>query len=214
MSIETLKAKIKESQSEIFCLKKAIKFAQANLKNKIEAEDFEQAHFIVKQMGTHFELLETTEQYLADLESDLKLEEEGQGAWAGVLVQLQELHQVDMNWLIRKHEEVEFLGKKHFQQLVKQGDMTKTTLQLITMPKDQAVEVLKQDLYARLTKIKSMVTSKVGEVVSCSGITRSEDGGFNGFFVGESGSCTVTTHVAGGYNVQRLHLRTKVTVHR
>lgn len=88
------------------------------------------------------------------------------------------------------------------------------------------IEAVKENLQGyqqtiALTEVKQVVREqkativkrsfeKVGRIEDIEFGTIGYDGTFNGTVVGENGSATITTIIAGGYNIQRLHYRVLV----
>lgn len=50
-----------------------------------------------------------------------------------------------------------------------------------------------------------------GKIIDAGYLSIANDGTINGVIIGEKGKAQITTFLAGGYNIQKLHYRTKVT---
>lgn len=50
-----------------------------------------------------------------------------------------------------------------------------------------------------------------GKIIDAGYLYIANDGTINGVIIGEKGKAQITTFLAGGYNIQKLHYRTKVT---
>jgi hypothetical protein len=72
---------------------------------------------------------------------------------------------------------------------------------------EKKAEQQKKDL---LTTLVYRVTAKVGKITDAKGLTIGMNGEMNGLVIGDKGSATITTILAGGYNIQCLHYRVLV----
>jgi len=72
---------------------------------------------------------------------------------------------------------------------------------------EKKAEQFKKDL---LTTLVYRVSAKVGKITDAKGLTIGMNGELNGLVIGDKDSATVTTILAGGYNIQCLHYRVLV----
>ena len=70
---------------------------------------------------------------------------------------------------------------------------------------------LQKDWVSRYDRLVSDVTDKVGVIRDCTGLSVSGRGELNGIVIGDKGRAQITTFLAGGYNIQCLHYRCKIT---
>ena len=54
------------------------------------------------------------------------------------------------------------------------------------------------------------IYNKYGKLIDSKYIELNHKGGLDGIFKCEKGNCKVTTVLAGGYNIQKLHFRTLI----
>lgn len=72
---------------------------------------------------------------------------------------------------------------------------------------EKKAEQFKKDL---LTTLVYRVSTKVGKITDAAGLTIGMNGELNGLVIGDKDNATVTTILAGGYNIQCLHYRVLV----
>ena len=87
------------------------------------------------------------------------------------------------------------------------------TVEMIALSKkddSEIVAILEKDAEMRMNRIIEDTKKITGEVIDAE-LEQVESGQFNGFIRGTNGVAKVTTFYAGGYNIQPLHFRTKIT---
>jgi hypothetical protein len=90
---------------------------------------------------------------------------------------------------------------------------------LVAGPKGKSVTIkltLKQinEMYDCMYKeLMFILKDNIGNVESVAHLRTNGNRGFDGSFKGDKGSVNISTILAGGYNVQKLHLRTLVYAH-
>ena len=70
---------------------------------------------------------------------------------------------------------------------------------------------LQREWEAKYDRLVADVTREVGSIKDCRGLHVSGRGELNGVVVGENGKASVNTFLAGGYNIQCLHYRCRIT---
>jgi hypothetical protein len=68
-------------------------------------------------------------------------------------------------------------------------------------------KILDRDVEAKRDKLVARISKKAGEVVDVSGLGIGTNGEINGIVIGTTGTVSVETITAGGYNIQCLHYR-------
>lgn len=98
------------------------------------------------------------------------------------------------------------LGRKEFWRIYSATDynLMNASDDLIHKNNEQDADTAIKHLFVRVREI-------TGNITSWSNITCGGGGNLNGIVIGEAGRAKVSTIAAGGYNIQRLHLRTLVT---
>lgn len=200
-----------------------LKEAIANAEGLVAEQEAEIAGY-VKEMGKkkntladikringfityHFERVAEYTGWVNDYKEALNRAEKVEAGHETIVEFLEHMYQKDVEW----HEELKAdyneKGYKHYIEMVRRNEITKTVLELAKMPTQVAQQLFKKDLEARYNKLVATVTKKVGKVLSIE-VKRNWNEGFDGVVTGENGKCQLTTILAGGYNIQRLHYRT------
>lgn len=91
-------------------------------------------------------------------------------------------------------------------------ELNKSSQAIAAMREDYAIELFRKDLLGRFAKLAKAIEAKVGTVHTAE-IQRNGNDKFDGSVHGDKGSAYIDTHYAGGWNIQRLHLRTRVTLY-
>lgn len=90
--------------------------------------------------------------------------------------------------------------------------LNKSSQAIAALREDYAIELFRKDLLGRFAKLAKAIEAKVGTIHSAN-IQRNGNEKFDGSVHGDKGSAYIDTHYAGGWNIQRLHLRTRVTLY-
>lgn len=88
-----------------------------------------------------------------------------------------------------------------------EGQMDGYQRRLLAMTEEQIKTDVERDVEYSIIELMNRVTEKVGKVTDASNL-HYKNGVINGFIVGEKGKVRVETILAGGYNIQCLHIRT------
>lgn len=72
-------------------------------------------------------------------------------------------------------------------------------------------KTLQREWEHKYDRLVADVTREVGTIVDCTGLHVSGRGELNGIVIGENGKASVNTFLAGGYAVQVLHYRCRIT---
>lgn len=155
----------------------------------------------------HFETKKEWEAHVAEYEEAIARAEKVEAGNEAIVEFLEYVYEQDVKWLAELKEDYKEKGVKYYTEQVRKGMVTKSALQLIKMPTAEAHKAFKKDLEARYVKLVATVTKKVGDIVSIE-VKRNWNDGFDGWVTGTNGTCHLTTILAGGYNIQRLHYRT------
>lgn len=67
--------------------------------------------------------------------------------------------------------------------------------------------ILNREMAAKKKALIAKIEKKAGAIVDASHLTVAGDGNINGYVQGEKAMVTVSTIIAGGYNIQRVHYR-------
>lgn len=70
-------------------------------------------------------------------------------------------------------------------------------------------KIINNSIQVSTIEIIDMLQDTVGNIIECT-LSGQGNRGFNGFIKGDKGSIEINTILAGGYNIQKLHLRTLV----
>ena len=222
---------IKEDAESIYNSKEAIKEAEgilsnyeakiATLKNKADEidripeclKDFMNS-IIEKWNDYDFNIRDNSKPYYKQLKDDgdrlLYDEEDPLNSWRSRDAKLKELYpDIEGSWRrSRKFEEDHIVipFEKRFGSLNYARSLWGMTDEQIRKENERSGQNLILDLLKRVTKITGPVTNWSGLHV-----TQGNMGAvLNGVVVGESGKARVESILAGGYNIQRLHVRTLV----
>lgn len=90
-----------------------------------------------------------------------------------------------------------------------EGKMDGYQNRIIAMTEEQIKVDVERDVEYSIVDLMTRVHEKVGEVKDAKNL-HYKNGQINGFVVGEKGSVRVETILAGGYNIQCLHIRTLI----
>ena len=97
-------------------------------------------------------------------------------------------------WEIR-----ELLNKRYGQEMIAMSNMDE----------DARYLAVKEIANQKIDKLISLIKERVGEILEWN-LYDGDDGEYNGTVKGTLDTVTVTTILAGGYNIQRLHFRTLI----
>lgn len=154
-----------------------------NITLKLDAKPFE-----IEVSADHLELIEEQQQ-------------------DKIMEFLQYLYEQDLKWFEELKADYKEKGYKEYIEMLKKNEITKTVLNFAKMTSQDAAATFKKDLDNRYAKLINKVEKKVGKVISIE-VKRNYNEGFDGLVTGEKGTCRLTTILAGGHSIQRLHYRT------
>lgn len=160
-----------------------------------------------RRITWHYETKEEWVAKVAEYEEAISRAEKVNAGHTEIVEFLEYVYEQDVKWLADLKADYKEKGTKYYAEQVRKGMVTKSALQLIKMPTAEAHKAFKKDLEARYVKMVATVTKKVGDVVKIE-VKRNWNDGFDGWVTGTNGKCQLTTILAGGYNIQRLHYRT------
>lgn len=192
---------IEKYQQEI--LEYGVKIGKMAAKGKVD-EVIELTWYIDHRKESITSTLETIERVKELIEEALR-QESGLGIVSDAL---NEILKSDLEWHkeIRKQYTENY---KEFYERYKKGEFTPSVYALAQMGEKQARKVFLDDLRYRFNTLKDRILKKVTEVQEVN-IRRNGNYSFDGSVKGTTGIANISTVVAGGYNIQRLHLRTLV----
>lgn len=90
-----------------------------------------------------------------------------------------------------------------------EGKLDSYKIRLITMSEEEIKKDVERDVEYDVVELMKRVTAKVGKVVNAENL-HYKHGKLNGYIEGEKVKVYVETILAGGYNIQCLHIRTLI----
>jgi hypothetical protein len=197
-AIENAKRLVAEQEAEIMAAVKDMSRKKATL------ADIKHNNYMITK---HFESKKEYEGWVAKYEEALVRAERVEEGHSEIVEFLEHIFEEDVKWQAELKADYKEKGYDAYIQMVRSGRTTKTVLAFAQMPTQEARKMFKQDLNVRYAKLVATVTKKVGKVIRID-VDRNWNNGFDGVVTGEYGTCNLTTILAGGYNIQRLHYRT------
>lgn len=180
--------------------------------NKAMAKgELHKVKFANSMVADCFTIIEQNEKALEKWNHELEVVSQAEGGFEAVVEYAKEIFNKDVEWHREMKKKLDEKGSKHFKDMVKAKQMTASAYAIMMMTEQEAHNLFRKDLVVRIIKLKQQISKKVGNVVECD-CDRNFNSGFDGVFVGELGTCRLTTIGAGGYNIQRYHFRTKITM--
>jgi hypothetical protein len=192
----------------------AAKIAAGGLKNgelvRLANEMSEYAGTLVRVE----EALEKEKKAIAKAESEAKkaaaLKESGIGV---IDVFLEEFKQKEIAWFMAM-KDLYFSDYAEFREQRRTGEISKTVALIITEnSREGIIELIDREIVKRRYKLLQAINKKAGEIVDAK-LVMNPNGGFDGTVTGTDAVVTISTIVAGGYNIQRAHYRTLVQIAR
>lgn len=120
----------------------------------------------------------------------------------------------DVEWFMAQGKMYRELG---FKEYYKQTEAPKTVQHFISSYcrsnefKAEVIKLVVRETQSRINKLLASVEKKVGNIVDCH-LAFNYNNGLDGRVTGTNAEAHITTVLAGGYNIQRLHYRTLVKV--
>lgn len=145
--------------------------------------------------------------WIADYTEAKKRAERVAEGHEGILEFLEHMLEADVKWHENLKADFNEKGYDAYVKYCRNNQITKVELMFAEMSAPEALKVFKKDLDIRYKKLVLAVEKKVGKVIKID-VDRNWNNGFDGVVLGENGVCSLTTIMAGGYNIQRLHYRT------
>jgi hypothetical protein len=170
----------------------------------MKKSDLGNVKFYNNMMARQFENIAEWERRLVDAEFEAKIEklQLDHPGFEIVVDVLNEMLADDIKW----HKELKAQYKEDRNSL---KGATKTTMAFARMGAAEAEKIFRNDLEIRFYNLVKQIKDKVGELKEAK-LDRNDNGGFDGYAIGENGMVNINTIVAGGYNIQRAHYRTLV----
>lgn len=198
--IEVLKQDIKKAESEVRTYSEKI----GKLAAKGELTEISSANHRLTRALKH---LEDLKGYIKMANRELTKSLRNEAGYGVVVEFLEELLKKDIAWHKELKADFAEKGYKAYIEMLNKKKITKAELAFAQMSEEDALKTFHQDLEVRYQRLVMKIEETVGKVVEIS-LRRNPNSSFDGTVTGDQGSATITTVIAGGFNIQRAHYRT------
>jgi hypothetical protein len=202
---------VKEITSAILGYEEEIQGLSKDLAAAAKKGDMSRVKRINRSITKLFELITQMEGYKANHEEAAAAAEKEEQGHGPIMEFLNDLYEQDVKWHAELKADYKEKGYKHYIQLVSKKQITKTVFDFARMTEKDAKDLFKRDINIRYMRLVHKVSEKVGEIQSIN-VRRNTNQQFDGLVTGTKGQAQLTTVLAGGENIQRLHYRTLVKV--
>ena len=203
----SLKAYIHNAKMEIKYASEKIGKRIASTKEKNRESDI---YFLANSIRHQYETIAKNEAELIEVEKELELKEltlENE-ALDPILREIEKIEKEDAKWYDEHSPKAKAMDYKE-----RDNTYGRVMGDVLRLKREEALKVFAADRRARYRKVVKAVNGKIGKPVKAS-LELNENGGLDGYIVGEEAVANFTTFGAGGWNIQRFHFRTKLTIRK
>lgn len=197
-----LEADIKEQEASV--TEKAAKIGKLAAKGKLD-----EIKHLNRSLTLNYKSLDRLKGYRGLWKYNLRNALRVEAGYGPIVEWLEDVLGKDLVWYRDLKADLEAVGLDAYKKKVKDRHITKIEFAIACMGEEEALKTFQNDLEARFNTLVKKLENKVGQVQEVR-IQRNENYGVDGMVIGEEGSVSLHTIMAGGHNIQRLHYRTLI----